>query len=86
MIDNQTQEDLLPQGWAIAKTSEAIEANGIITDGDWIESKDQDPNGDVRLIQLADIGDGNFRNKSERFMTFENAVRMNCTFLESGDV
>ena len=78
--------DSLPKGWAIAKTSEAIEANGIIGDGDWIESKDQDPNGDVRLIQLADIGDGNFRNKSERFMTSENAVRMNCTFIESGDV
>ena len=78
--------DSLPQGWAIAKNSEAIEANGIIADGDWIESKDQDPNGDVRLIQLADIGDGNFRNKSERFMTSENAERMNCTFLETGDL
>lgn len=78
--------DLLPQGWALAKTSEAIEANGIIVDGDWIESKDQDQNVDVCLIQLADIGDGSFRNKSNRFMTSENAVRMNCTFLESGDV
>ncbi len=78
--------DSLPQGWAIAKTSVAIGANGIIADGDWIESKDQDPNGDVRLIQLADIGDGDFRNKSERFMTSKNAVRMNCTFLETGDL
>ena len=78
--------DSLPQGWAIAKTSEAIGVNGIIADGDWIESKDQDPNGDVRLIQLADIGDGDFRDKSERFMTFENAERMNCTFLETGDL
>ena len=75
----------LPQGWAISKTMDAIHTSGIIADGDWIESKDQDPNGNVRLIQLADIGDGYFRNKSERFMTSENAIRMNCTFLKSGD-
>ena len=76
----------LPLGWAISKTSDAINIDGVIADGDWIESKDQDPNGGVRLIQLADIGDGYFRNKSERFMTTENAIRMNCTFLKSGDV
>ena len=76
----------LPLGWAISKISDAINIDGVIADGDWIESKDQDPNGGVRLIQLADIGDGYFRNKSERFMTTENAIRMNCTFLKSGDV
>ena len=76
----------LPKGWAISKTMDAIHTSGIIADGDWIESKDQDPNGNVRLIQLADIGDGYFRNKSERFMTSENAIKMNCTFLKSGDV
>jgi type I restriction enzyme, S subunit len=35
----------------------------LFTDGDWIESKDQDINGEIRLIQLADIGDGNFLNR-----------------------
>ncbi|MEI6543883.1 MAG: restriction endonuclease subunit S [Methylococcales bacterium] len=76
----------LPLGWSISKISDAINIDGVIADGDWIESKDQDPNGGVRLIQLADIGDGYFRNKSERFMTTENAIRMNCTFLKLGDV
>ena len=37
--------------------------NGLFSDGDWIESKDQDQNGKIRLIQLADIGDGFFINK-----------------------
>ena len=32
-------------------------------------AKDQDQNGDVRLIQLADVGDGVYRDKSDRFMT-----------------
>lgn len=58
----------------------------IYVDGDWIESKDQDPNGDVRLIQLADIGDGCYLDKSSRFLTSETAQRLRCTFLEPGDV
>jgi type I restriction enzyme S subunit len=35
--------------------------------GDWIESKDQDPDGEVRLIQIADVGTGRFIDKSRRF-------------------
>jgi len=76
----------LPEGWALSSLAKSVSVDGIISDGDWIESKDQDPNGSVRLIQLADIGDGDFRNKSERFMTPESAAALNCTFLKSGDV
>ena len=76
----------LPKGWARASLKDLISIDGLISDGDWVESKDQDPSGNVRLIQLADIGDGNFRNKSERFMNTENAKRMNCTFLQREDV
>ncbi|GAC16530.1 restriction endonuclease subunit S [Aliiglaciecola lipolytica] len=79
-------EAKLPEGWALSILSKTISANGLISDGDWVESKDQDPNGSVRLIQLADIGDGDFRNKSQRFMTPESANALNCTFLKSGDV
>jgi type I restriction enzyme S subunit len=60
--------------------------DGIFLDGDWVESKDQDSNGDVRLIQLADIGDGTFRNRSRRFVTSKRAHEMGCTFLEVGDI
>ena len=72
--------------WVNSSIEGLISTDGIISDGDWIESKDQDPNGAVRLIQLADIGDGNFRNKSERFMSTEKAALLNCTFLREGDV
>ncbi|UOF01495.1 restriction endonuclease subunit S [Bdellovibrio reynosensis] len=58
----------------------------LFCDGDWIESKDQDPDGDVRLIQLADIGDGYFINKSNRYMTRKKAKELRCTFLKKGDV
>ncbi|HUU17175.1 MAG TPA: restriction endonuclease subunit S [Sedimentisphaerales bacterium] len=82
--DNFTHD--LPEGWAEANLQDLIGLDGVLTDGDWIETKDQDPQGNVRLIQLADIGDGFYRNRSQRFLTSEKAQRLNCTFLKHGDV
>ncbi|MBU0538979.1 MAG: restriction endonuclease subunit S [Gammaproteobacteria bacterium] len=76
----------LPDQWAPCTLDAAISHNGLISDGDWIESKDQDPSGSVRLIQLADIGDGEFRNKSQRYMSPQKALALNCTYLKKGDV
>lgn len=76
----------LPRGWAEANLDELVTSNGVVTDGDWVESKDQDPNGEVRLTQLADVGEGEFRNKSDRYLTLESAEELGCTFLEAGDV
>jgi type I restriction enzyme S subunit len=78
--------ETLPQGWAEATISELSSIDGLMADGDWIESKDQDPNGDVRLIQLADIGDGHFIDKSNRYLTAKRADELRCTYLSSGDV
>lgn len=58
----------------------------VFVDGDWVESKDQDPDGDVRLVQLADVGDGYYIDKSKRFLTSETAKRLKCTYLKDGDV
>jgi type I restriction enzyme S subunit len=76
----------LPAGWALAAIGEMIAADGTFSDGDWVESKDQDPNGDVRLVQLADIGDGTYRDRSNRYLTSAKAIELGCTFLESGDL
>ena len=78
-LPNQTRETRTLEDIAQA-------SSGFIGDGDWIESKDQDPDGDVRLIQLADIGDGRFKNASDRWLSFETAERLNCTYLERGDI
>lgn len=75
-----------PSKWRSATISDLVGRNGLFIDGDWVESKDQDPNGEVRLIQLADVGDGAYRNKSNRFMTKAKADELRCTFLEEGDV
>lgn len=60
--------------------------NGLFMDGDWIETKDQDPNGKVRLVQLADIGPGIFRDKSNRYITEQKATELHCTYLKKGDI
>lgn len=76
----------LPKGWTTSNLPKLISLDGVISDGDWIESKDQDPNGNIRLIQLADIGDGKFLDKSSRYMNEDKASILRCTSLEEGDV
>ena len=76
----------MPDGWTLATISELIGSDGVFTDGDWIESKDQDPGGDVRLIQLADVGDGVYLDKSSRFLTAKKSRELKCTYLVPGDV
>lgn len=76
----------LPGGWRWVKLEYTTGRDGVFCDGDWVESKDQDKNGDVRLIQLADVGDGYFRDKSDRYLTLNRAKELNCTFLEHGDI
>ena len=78
--------DTFPEGWVVATIGDLISPAGVFGDGDWVESKDQDPSGDVRLIQLADVGDGGYLNKSSRFLTSKKAVELKCTFLEADDV
>ncbi|MBI3869300.1 MAG: restriction endonuclease subunit S [Verrucomicrobia bacterium] len=76
----------LPKGWEWKTIPDLVTDDGVFIDGDWVESKDQDPNGDVRLIQLADVGDGVYRNRSDRFMTKAKAHALHCTLLKDGDV
>ncbi|WP_350594611.1 MULTISPECIES: restriction endonuclease subunit S [unclassified Pseudoalteromonas] len=70
----------------LKKFKDLISKEGVFSDGNWIESKDQNPDGSVRLIQLADIGVGKFIDKSNRFMTEERANDLNCTYLVEGDI
>lgn len=70
----------------MATIRDIVAPDGVFIDGDWVESKDQDPDGEVRLVQLADVGDGIYRDKSARFLTTEKAHELSCTFLCQGDV
>ena len=71
---------------SIVTLESVADDGGLICDGDWIESKDQDPAGKIRLIQLADVGDGQFLNKSQRFVNDSTFQRLNCTLIREGDL
>lgn len=72
--------------WAPSLSLSALTEGGLFSDGDWVESKDQDPSGSVRLTQLADVGVGEFRDRSDRWLRTDQAAALRCNFLEPGDV
>jgi len=58
----------------------------LFTDGNWIETKDQSPDG-IRLIQTGNVGNGEFkdrRNKA-RFISSETFERLKCQEVLPGD-
>lgn len=72
--------------WPRVPIGEVVAAGGgRLVDGDWIESKDQAPEG-IRLLQLADLSRGRFLNKSERFVSRETFQRLRCTDIKEGDL
>lgn len=76
----------VPSNWAKVPLSELVASTGIFSDGDWVESKDQDPNGEVRLVQLADVGELAFTDRSDRWLTKIKADNLRCLYLEKGDI
>lgn len=71
-------------GWRTI--TDIIGVGGVFRDGDWVESKDQDAAGEVRLTQLADIGVGRWVDRSDRWLTRDAAHQLGCTYLEAGDL
>jgi restriction endonuclease S subunit len=59
----------------------------VFDDGDWIESKDQASSG-VRLIQTGNVGDGEFKDRSDkaRFISEPTFSRLRCTEIFPGDL
>jgi len=58
-----------------------------MTDGDWIESKDQSPSG-IRLLQVGNIGNGVFLDKADKckYISGETFIRLKCTEVLAGDL
>lgn len=59
----------------------------LMTDGDWVESKDQSPSG-IRLVQTGNVGIGEYLDKPDnaRFISEETFTRLQCTEIFPGDV
>jgi len=77
---------VIPEGWKLFSIDDFLDFSSLFCDGDWVESKDQDTEGGNRLIQLADIGDGIFLDKSNKYMNDKQFRRLNCTELKEGDI
>lgn len=75
----------IPENWEWIRLNEIL-TTGFIHDGDWVESKDQDDSGSVRLLQLADVGDGEFKDKSKKYMNFQKSEKLKCTYLIENDI
>lgn len=58
----------------------------VFADGDWIESKDQSPQG-IRLIQTGNVGEGVFKDRGEkaRYISEATFKRLRCTEIFEGD-
>jgi type I restriction enzyme S subunit len=58
----------------------------VFDDGDWIESKDQSPEG-IRLIQTGNVGDGYFKDRANkaRYISDDTFKRLRCTEIFPGD-
>jgi type I restriction enzyme S subunit len=74
----------MKEGWDYKKLGEIC---SLLTDGDWIESKDQSCEG-IRLIQTGNIGNGIYKDKTEnsKYISEDTFVRLNCTEIFEGDV
>lgn len=86
MIENVDNQIELPKGWIDAQIKDLRIGTGSICDGDWILSADLKTGKEVRLIQLADIGEGRFLNKSKKFISKERSDKLGCTLLVDGDI
>jgi type I restriction enzyme S subunit len=77
---NELVASIVAQAWEGSSSHSALDevvTDAIFKDGDWIESKDQSDDG-VRLLQLADIGVGEFLNKSSRYVSERTFERLKC--------
>ena len=70
--------------WDVVQLSDIA---SVMTYGDWIESKDQSPDG-IRLLQVGNIGKGHYINKADRakYISKETFVKLKCTEVFDGDV
>ena len=73
----------IPEGWELRPLADLAHS---LTDGDWIETKDQGGS-DYRLLQVSNVGLGAFRETGKfRYISDETFVKLRCTAIEEGDL
>ena len=85
LFQAELSESMMPkEGWEYKKFKDISHS---ISDGDWIEKKDQSNTG-IRLIQTGNIGVGKFipKNDSQKFITEDTFKRLRCSEIFEGDI
>lgn len=74
----------MKEGWEYKKFKDICYS---ISDGDWIERKDQS-NAGIRLVQTGNIGIGKFipKDDSQKFITADTFKRLRCCEIFEGDI
>lgn len=77
----------IPSIWNVAKLGD-VGRNGenSFVDGDWVESDDMVEDGEYQLIQLGNIGIGEFKGECSNFVSEKFFQEKNCTLVEQGDL
>lgn len=86
LVPMEEQPYQIPDNWCWIQLNCIKKDKDSFFDGDWILSSDMDSDGDVRLLQLSDIGIGDFLDKSDKHISFSTYKKLNCTKLCAGDV
>ncbi len=76
----------VPADWSVSLVGEIANGEKGLVDGDWVESKDMDEDGNIQLVQLGHIGEGQFKGQPNRFVNREFAKEEDCTILSEGDL
>jgi type I restriction enzyme S subunit len=73
----------MKKGWQTKKLGDLCT---VFADGDWVESKDQSPDG-IRLVQTGNIGEGVFKARGEksRYISEGTFKKLRCTEIFEGD-
>lgn len=86
IIPTEDQPYTIPDNWYWITFNTCKAGEDGFFDGDWILSENMDQNGEVRLLQLSDIGIGVFLDKSDKHVSKKTFEQLNCTQLYKGDV
>lgn len=69
----------IPEGWQLVP----LNKYSTLKDGDWILEENYSDKG-VRLLQIGDIGLGNFIGKSQKYISKKTSNELKCTIIKQG--
>ncbi|MBU1185126.1 MAG: restriction endonuclease subunit S [Proteobacteria bacterium] len=83
LYERANQGAAMTKGWETKILADTCE---VFADGNWVESKDQSPEG-IRLIQTSNVGEGVFKERGEkaRYISEATFKRLRCTEIFEGD-